>query len=79
MKKTTDFKIGTPVCYISKTALKGESGKMVETKNLGRVTSVNDKFVFVRYNSSNTSQATDPEDLFFLNNRPDLVALIKEK
>lgn len=31
----------------------------------GVITSVNDRYVFVRYGSGQTSQATDPADLVF--------------
>ncbi len=65
---------GDYVVYIPKHLLLGDKDKMVEDKNLGIVSSKNDTYVFVVYplNGSN-SQATRPEDLFTLRNRPELI------
>lgn len=47
------FTEGTRVCY------KDFSGK----KECGTVSSINDEFVFVKYDGANNSVATKPEDL----------------
>ena len=52
MNKTIDFNPGDLVVY--------ESGPDREE---GMVTSTNEEYVFVRYGTNKTSQATRPEDL----------------
>ena len=78
-KKPEDFKVGDKVIYVPKDhLLLGDSDKMTKEENLGIVTSVNDTCVFVKYNSSpDNSQATNAEDLFWINNRPDLIEKLK--
>ena len=67
-----DIEIGDKVVYIPDYLLKGPAKDRIQDKNLGVVTSKNDTFVFVRYANGTNSQATSPEDLFSLRNRPDL-------
>lgn len=75
--KITDINSGDFVVYIPKHLLLGDKDKMVEDRNIGVVTSKNDTFVFVKYPLiGDTSQATAPEDLFTLRNRPDLIEKI---
>ena len=79
-KKPKDFKVGDKVVYIPQHLLVGDSDKMIKEENLGIVTSINDTCVFVKYNSSpNNSQSTNAEDLFWIDNRPDLIEKIKVK
>lgn len=73
-KKLSDMKkdsitIGMAVCYVPK---HHTSHAPIADNQLGIVTSMNDKFVFVRYKHSNTSQATNAEDLYSIDQRPDL-------
>lgn len=63
------LKEGLPVVYLP-TFL---AGKDIEDNQLGIVSSVNDTYAFVRYGKSQGSQATKPEDLYLLDNRPDLL------
>jgi hypothetical protein len=67
-----DISVGDEVVYIPKDLLMGDKSRMVKPENLGSVTSVNDKYAFVRYKDTECSQATRPEDLYTLKNRPDL-------
>lgn len=67
-----DIEIGDKVVYIPKHLLHGPKYLMVEDKNLGVVTSKNDKYIFVRYLGQG-SEATNADDLFTLKNRPDLI------
>lgn len=71
-----DIKEGDEVVYIPKYLLMGDKSKMVKTENLGIVTSKNETYVFVRYKNNTGSQATLPEDLYSLKNRPDLSTLL---
>jgi len=69
-----DIKTGDPVIYIPKYSLIGDKSKWDNENLLGIVTSKNERYVFVRYkNTADTSQATTPEDLYSLYNRPDLM------
>ncbi len=61
---------GTPVVYIPNHLL---GKKEIKDNQLGIVSSKNDRYVFVNYKGSNTSQATNPDDLYPLHNRPDLM------
>lgn len=70
--KIENISIGDEVVYIPKHLLMGEKANMIKEENLGVVTSKNDTYVFVRYKGNTGSQATLPEDLFTLENRPDL-------
>lgn len=54
--KVTDFKVGETVTYIPR------HSNEYSDRELGKVTSINDKFVFVDYGYG-TSQATMPENL----------------
>ena len=63
-----NINIDDPVVYMPK-----HLGRTILYKNLGRVTSKNDTFVFVRYLGDEHSQATNPLDLYSLKNRPDLI------
>ena len=61
---------GTPVVYIPGHLFTKE----IEDEQLGIVSSSNDHFAFVRYKGNeNNPQATDPNDLYRLTNRPDLI------
>lgn len=64
------LKEGTPVVYIPNHLL-GE--KNIKDENLGIITSVNETYAFVRYKRTNCSQATLPDNLYLLDNRPDLI------
>ena len=76
---TTDpYEPRDKVLYIPNQLLMGDKDKMVQTNNLGVVSSKNEKFVFVQYIGNTNSQATDPVDLFFLTARPDLVKIIEQ-
>ena len=59
--KTTLFKPGDEVTYIPRGLNRDKD------REFGVVTSVNDRFVFVRYEGKTGSQATDPIDLWFGN------------
>lgn len=61
------FEEGDPVAYVP---LFGSY--KIEENNIGIVTSKNDQFIFVKYINQTNSQATAPNDLFKLDNRPDL-------
>lgn len=76
-KLPSDFKEGDEVLYIPKNLLMGEKSKMVKESNLGVVTSLNDLYVFVRYMGNTGSQATNADDLFWINNRPDLQEILR--
>lgn len=58
--RTTNFKVGDEVTYIPRHAKNDENHP---DRELGRVTSINDEFVFVRYGNKTGSQATSPNDL----------------
>jgi len=66
--------IGDEVVYIPRHLLIGKKEEMVKEENLGVVTSKNDTYVFVKYKNNEGSQATKPDDLYTLRNRPDLIA-----
>lgn len=70
--------VNDPVVYIPHHLLMGDKDKMVEDKNMGIVVSKNDTYVFVKYGNSESSQATKPEDLFTLKNRPDLIEVLNK-
>jgi hypothetical protein len=70
------IKEGDKVVYIPHRLLVGDRDKMILEDNLGVVTSKNDTYVFVLYKGKNNSQATRPDDLFTLRNRPDLAELL---
>lgn len=74
--KIEDINIGDKVVYIPEYLLIGHKDNMILEKNLGIVTSKNDRYVFVRYLNKNGSEATNASDLFSLHNRPDLAELI---
>lgn len=76
---TNSFEQGDRVVYIPKYLLMGDRDKMIKEKNLGVVSSINKKFVFVRYKSNNTAEATEPKDLYFINNREDLIEKLEQK
>lgn len=75
--KIENINIGDKVIYIPRNLLIGAKDKMIKPENIGTVTWKNESFVFVQYNGMNFSEATAASDLFTLNNRPDLAALIK--
>lgn len=75
---TGPYEPGDKVLYIPDNLLTGDKDKMVREKNLGIVSSKNEKFVFVQYIGNTNAQATDPTDLFFLTSRPDLVKIIEQ-
>lgn len=60
--KLEEINIGMTVGYIPK-HLQNNIQENFEQKNVGTVSSKNDTFVFVKYNGSENSQATRPEDL----------------
>lgn len=68
--KLEDIEIGMPVMYVPK-HLKG--AEEINDDQLGVVTSLNDKFAFVRYLNKTSSQATKADDLHSIKNRPDLM------
>jgi hypothetical protein len=70
------IKIGDKVVFIPHHLLIGDKNAMVQEKNLGIVTSVNDHFAFVRFNNQTGSEACKANDLFTLDNRPDLQELL---
>ena len=76
---TSPFEKGDFVIYIPAHLLSGHKRGMIEKKHLGIVSSKNEIYVFVKYDGNETAQATNPDDLYFLNNRPDLVESIKAK
>lgn len=87
MKKLKDgttkpFERDDKVIYIPKFLLMAASdiGKrsMIKTENVGVVTSTNDSYVFVRYLNNEGSQATSPDDLYFIDHRPDLQQLLND-
>lgn len=70
--------IGDKIIYIPADLLSDEAEvSIVLEKNLGIVTSKNDRFIFVRYKDCTGSQATEAKDLYSLKDRPDLAALIE--
>lgn len=68
--------VGQKVLYIPTNLLSKPREAMILEKNIGIVTSMNDKFIFVRYKDNEGSQATKAGDLYTLEHRPDLAALI---
>ena len=79
MKTLKKLEVNDPVVYIPRHLLFGNRDKMIEERNLGTVTSKNDRFIFVQYKDDIQSKATYPKDLFPLKNRPDLIKLMKTK
>jgi hypothetical protein len=77
--KLKDINIGDKVIYIPIHLLIGDKSEMVKFNNIGIVTSKNDQYVFVRYNGTNGSQATRPDDLYSLKYRPDLAEQLKDQ
>lgn len=67
MIQLKNVEIGMPVIYMPK------HNKAIKESNLGVVSSMNDQYIFVKYNGMNTANATLPEDLYPLHNRPDLI------
>jgi hypothetical protein len=67
--KIENIKEGLPVVYV----LNYLHGKEIKDDQLGIVSSVNDTYAFVKYKTSQSTQATNPEDLFPIHNRPDLI------
>lgn len=74
---TNPFEKGCKVLYVPKDKLMGPRSKMVSNKNLGIVSGKNNNYVFVNYDGNSQAQATNPKDLFFLDNRPDLMEMVK--
>lgn len=65
------------VLYVPAHVLKsGDKSAIYDPKNLGIVTSYTDRFVFVKYKGQSNSQATEAEDLFSIEKRPDLKELL---
>ena len=65
------------VLYVPAHILKtGNLSEIYNPKNLGIVTSYTDRFVFVKYKGQIHSQATEVEDLFSIEKRPDLKELL---
>ena len=75
---TKPFEPGDKVVYIPKHLLIGNKRDMIKAKNIGKVTSKNEHYVFVQYRGCLQSQATRVQDLYFLHNRPDLEKLIND-
>lgn len=73
-----EINIGDKLIYIPPDFRSGDICVVLE-KNLGIVTSKNDRFIFVRYKDHIGSQATEARDLYSLKDRPDLAALIEMK
>ena len=73
---TKPFDIKAEVVYIPMRLLLGERHLMIKSENLGVVTSKNEKHVFVKYLGKSTSNATNPIDLYFIDNRPDLKSIL---
>lgn len=65
-----NFKVGMPVMYIPNHLIDAEE---INDNDLGIVTSVNNRYVFVQYFNQNNSQATNPNNLHSLEYRPDLI------
>ena len=74
---TGPFDPGDYVVYIPRHLLLGDKQDMIKNHNLGTVTKINERFVFVKYIGKNKPEATRPEDLYFVNGRADLVKTIK--
>lgn len=76
MKLTTsNFKKDDPVLYISDY---DKINNKINHANVGIVTSINDKFVFVCYKNQNHSQATNPENLVHINDNEFLLNILNE-
>ena len=68
--KLENLKEGMPVIYLP---LHKDRSEPIADNQLGIVSSTNHRFAFVIYLGSNGSQATNPDDLYSLDNRPDLI------
>lgn len=68
--KLENLKEGMPVIYMPPHKDRSEP---IYDSQLGIVSSTNHRFAFVKYLGSNGSQATNPDDLYSLDNRPDLI------
>lgn len=68
---------GDLVIYIDEKRLIGPKEEMIKDENLGIVSSKNDTYVFVKFETS--IQACRPQDLYTLRNRPDLIEKITWK
>ena len=77
-KHSSNFRFGNKVVYIPHHLLIGLREDMVQNANLGYVTGWSVGYVFVRYNQGKNNQckATNPKDLYWLDNRQDLKNLI---
>lgn len=73
---TGPFGPGDKVIYVPRHLLLGDKDKITDIKNLGVVSSKNNKYVFVKFKGQETPQAVRPEDLYFLHARPDLQKLL---
>ncbi len=71
-----NIKRGDKVVYITNLMITAD--KRIDEKNIGIVTSTNDKFAFVQYINDNNSKATRPEDLYSLKWRQDLADKIPD-
>ncbi len=76
---TKPFDIGNEVIYIPKYLLEGDRDFMEKNENLGVVTSTNKRYVFVKYLGKDTSEATNPNDLYFIENRTDLIEILRKE
>ena len=76
---TGPFEIGDYVVHIPPHLLRGQAEYRTRFHNLGQVKSKNDHYVFVRYHSGDTAIATEPSELFRLDNRPDLITETQNK
>lgn len=68
--KLENLKEGMPVIYMP---LHKDRYKPITDDQLGIISSANHRYAFVKYLGSNGSQATNPDDLYSLDNRPDLI------
>jgi len=74
---TKPYQVGDDVVYIPKYLLIGKREEMIKSRHIGVVTSKNERYVFVKYADNEISQATNPNDLYSLDNRPDLIEKTK--
>ena len=66
--------IGKYVLYADVHRLSDGSCEVIRTQK-GYITSYNDKFVFVRYDDGCTSQATNREDLYWLDKNGEVIGI----
>lgn len=66
------LKVGDPVIYYPDYM----QGKPITNSQLGIVSSLNDTYAFVKYDGTDTAQATKPTDIYLLYHRPDLMSRI---